>query len=86
MWPSNSDMLLGDDFDLNSIPPIELGLPKFGEDMSLREIAAASSSAMGPTGYEHGFGQGLEDTQYHDDSQGLNGMLGFDEMMAGHGF
>jgi hypothetical protein len=32
MWQTGPEILLGDDFDLNSIPPIELGLPKFGDD------------------------------------------------------
>lgn len=35
LWPAGSEIIIGgDDFDLNAIPPIELGIPKFGEDFS----------------------------------------------------
>jgi len=78
MWGSES-VLLRDDFDLNSIPPIELGVPKYTENLTL-----ATSNACGLE-FGHEFSQALEAQQY-DDSQNLGGLLGFDEMMSGHGF
>jgi hypothetical protein len=79
IWGSES-VLLGDDFDLNSIPPIELGVPKYTENLTL--------AAPNASGLEFGqdFSHALEGQQYLDDSQNLGGLLGFDEMMAGHGF
>jgi hypothetical protein len=77
IWPSGGEMLLGDDFDLSAIPPIELGLPKFGEDMSM-------TTAHLPTDYAHDYAHGMEITQYNDESHNVDGLYGFDEMM--HGF
>lgn len=79
LWGSDS-VLLRDDFDLNSIPPIELGVPKYTESLTL--------AAPNASGLEFGqeFSPALEGQQYLDDSQNLGGLLGFDEMMAGHGF
>jgi hypothetical protein len=79
LWGSES-ILLRDDFDLNSIPPIELGVPKYTENLTL-----ATSNAPG---LEFGdeFSHALQGHQYLDDSQDLGGLLGFEEMMAGHGF
>ena len=79
LWGSES-VLLRDDFDLNSIPPIELGVPKYTENLTL-----ATPNASGLE-FGHEFSQALEAQQYVDDSQNLGGLLGFDEMMAGHGF
>lgn len=79
LWGSDS-VLLRDDFDLNAIPPIELGVPKYTENLTL--------AAPHASGLEFGqeFTQALEGQQYLDDSQNLGSLLGFDEMMAGHGF
>ncbi|KAJ3495248.1 hypothetical protein NLJ89_g10657 [Agrocybe chaxingu] len=72
---------MGDDFDINAIPPIELGVPKYTENL-----------AMGaPDGSGLEFGQDFvhvldAGSQYHHhESQGMSGLL-FDDMMAGHGF
>jgi hypothetical protein len=74
LWPSGGadSVLLGDDFDLSAIPAIELGLPKFGEDMGMGEMGVAASVPA----YGQEFGQ-----ETFDDA-----LFGFDEMMAGHGF
>jgi hypothetical protein len=77
LWPSGTEMLLGDDFDLNAIPPIELGLPKYGEDMGAHASGAD---------YGHEFSQALDGSQFHPDRQHLDSLYGFEEMMAGHGF
>jgi hypothetical protein len=76
LWSTGADMLLGDDFDLSAIPPIEIGVPKYQEDLGP------------PCGIEfgHAFTQALEGSQYPDEGQNLDSLLGFDEMMAGHGF
>jgi len=82
IWPaSGGEILLGEDFDLNSIPPIELGLPKFGDDMSV-----VDAPPQGSVDYAQSFGHGMEVPQFHDDRQGVDGMFGFDEMMSRHGF
>jgi hypothetical protein len=70
-----TDMLLGDDFDLSAIPPIELGLPKFGG-----EFASPSSSTT----------LTMDAAHFHDDEsqqqRNVDGMFGFDDMMSRHGF
>ncbi|KDQ54316.1 hypothetical protein JAAARDRAFT_209433 [Jaapia argillacea MUCL 33604] len=33
VWASGPNIFFGEDFDVNAIPPIELGLPKFGEEL-----------------------------------------------------
>jgi hypothetical protein len=77
IWPSGAEILLGDDFDINSIPPIELGLSKTGED-SGAQLAGAE--------YEQEFGQILDESQFHHERQHVDGLYNFEEMMAGHGF
>lgn len=74
VWPSGTEMLLGDDFDLNSIPPIELGMPKF-----------SAPNVMGLGFGGEGDAAAAEYGQI-DGSQHLEGLLEFDEMMTGHGF
>lgn len=73
-WPSGSEMFLGDDFDINAIPPIELGLPKIMEDMG----------AQGAE-YEQEFGQVLDESQFQE-RQSVDGLYNFEDMMAVHGF
>lgn len=79
MWPGNSELLLGNDFDLGAIPPIELGVPKLGDNMVMCESA-------GSLEFGHEFSQALEGHHYAEEGQNLDGLLGFDDMMAGHGF
>lgn len=80
LWDPES-VLLRDDFDLNSIPPVELGMPKYTENLTL-----AGPNTCGLE-FGHEFSQHvLEGQQYLDDSQNLGDFLGFDEMMTGHGF
>jgi hypothetical protein len=74
IWPAGTEMLLGDDFDINAIPPIELGLPKINED----------TSAQGAE-YEQEFGQALDESHFHD-RQSVDGLYNFDDMLVGHGF
>jgi hypothetical protein len=79
LWGSES-ILLRDDFDLNSIPPIELGVPKYTQNLTL---AAPDTSGLE---FGHEFAHALEGQLFLDDSQNLGGLLGFDEMMTAHGF
>lgn len=80
VWANaGSEMLLGDDFDLSAIPPIELGIPKFSDELE------ASGAGMSEFGH-HEYNQTIEGHHYHDDGQNIDGLLAFDEMMAGHGF
>jgi len=78
MWPNEPSVLLGDDFDINAIPPLELGVPKYTENMAM---AAPNSSLE----FGQEFVNALEGRQYHDEGSNM-GLLGFDEMMAGHNF
>jgi hypothetical protein len=79
MWSSESSVLLGDDFDINAIRPVEFGMPKYTENIAL--------AATHTSGLEFGqeFVHALDGVHYHDESHNL-GLLGFDEMMAGHSF
>jgi len=79
IWGSES-MLLRDDFDLNSIPPIELGAPKYTENLTL---AAPDTSGLE---FGHEFTHALDSQLFLDESQNLGGLLGFDEIMTAHGF
>ncbi|KAF8156077.1 hypothetical protein B0H34DRAFT_783649 [Crassisporium funariophilum] len=79
VWSSDS-MIQSDDFDLSAIPPIELGVPKYTESLTL--------AAPNASGLEFGqeFVHALEGHQYHDEHQNVGGYLAFDEMMLGHAF
>jgi hypothetical protein len=89
IWPANSgnEMLLGEDFDLNAIPPIELGLPKFGEDMTVVDAPVPQGSVDYMQDFTHGMDVAQQQQQqYHNDGQNVDGMFGFDEMMSRHGY
>jgi len=77
LWGNEPSVLMGDDFDIHAIPPIELGIPKYTENMALG----------GHTALEFGqeFTQAHEAQRYTDESQ-HGGLIAFDEMMAGHVF
>lgn len=103
LWSAGTEMLLGDDFDIGAIPPIELGVPKFGEggakfcgEMKFADEFADEMN-MPKYGDELKYGEDLplnEGIDFgHEFSQALNdeprnldGLLAFDQMMAGHGF
>ncbi|KAF8954179.1 hypothetical protein BDZ97DRAFT_514398 [Flammula alnicola] len=69
MWSSGSSVLLSDDWDINAIRPIELGMPKY-----TKNIAVAATHA---SGLEFGqeFVHPLEGVQCHDEDHNL-GLLG----------
>lgn len=69
IWPTDSQILLGDDFDLNAIPAIELGGGKFGDNLG----EPTSTLQFGQE-----FTHALEGREYVQDT-----MISFDEMMAG---
>ncbi|KAF8196130.1 hypothetical protein BJ912DRAFT_956419 [Pholiota molesta] len=75
LWSSEPAVLLTDDFDINAIPPLELGIPKYTENVAV---------AHNQSGLEFGqeFMSALECRQYSDDGHNM-GLIGFDEMMAG---
>jgi hypothetical protein len=82
MWANgSSEMMLGEDFDLNSIPPIELGNGKFQDDLNQFD----SSAVMQEYGHDQ---YALPNEQYHHDPhvQGPFDRLFFDDMMTSHGF
>lgn len=75
LWSSEPAVLLTDDFDINAIPPLELGIPKYTENVAV---------AHNQSGLEFGqeFVSALEYRQYSDDGQNT-GLIGWDDMMAG---
>jgi len=75
VWSSEPTILLEDDFDINAIPPIELGMPKY-VDHAQTDVSHH---------HHHGleFGQGFVPAQYGYKDGGL---IAFEEMMAGHTF
>ncbi|KAF9052018.1 hypothetical protein BJ165DRAFT_928769 [Panaeolus papilionaceus] len=77
LWGNEPSVLMGDDFDIHAIPPIELGIPKYTENMALGAHTALE--------FGQEFTQALEARQYSDESQ-HGGLIAFDEMMAGHVF
>jgi hypothetical protein len=83
MWANGgSEMMLGEDFDLNSIPPIELGNAKFQDDLNQFD-PSATMQEFGNDQYA------LPNEQYHPHDphgQGSFDGLFFDDMMSGHGF
>jgi hypothetical protein len=68
IWTTGSEILLGDDFDLNAIPAIELGNGKFSQF-----VEPASALQFGQE-----FTSALEGREYSQEN-----MICFDEMMAG---
>lgn len=75
MW-SNEEVLLGEGgFDLASIPAIELGVPKMGDD------AAAAAAAGMP---ETLFGHTLVETGSYEPArhESLEGLFDFEDMIA----
>jgi len=82
LWANGgSEMMLGEDFDLNAIPPIELGNAKFQDDLNQFD----SPVPMQEYSHDH---YALQNEQYHHDphAQGSFDGLFFDDMMSGHGF
>lgn len=80
MWTHGQEMILGDDFDLNAIPPIELGNSKFQDEISPID----SSTPMQDYHQDH---YSLSNEQYHDPhQQGSFDGLFFNDMMPSHGF
>lgn len=66
-WPSDSfwpdEAMIPDDFDLNSIPPIELGMSQF--DGEMQQLAAMSASEVS-SGFEFDGGEFPSLDQEHD--------------------
>lgn len=70
--------MLEDDFDINAIPPIELGVPKYIENIHLPIAPDVSNS--GP-GFRHDF------SHFGDEHQNVDaGLIGFEDIMAGHNY
>jgi hypothetical protein len=57
-------VLLGDDFDINAIPPLDLGMPKYIENMA---VAGPSSSLE----FGQEFAHVLERRPYHDEGSNM---------------
>jgi hypothetical protein len=74
VWSTEPSILLEDDFDISAIPPIELGVPKYVESIP---SAPGVDSAHGSV---FDFGQEFPNIHFE------GGQIGFEEMMAGHGF
>ena len=81
LWANEPAVLLTDDFDINAIPPIDIGIPKYTENLAITPHGAPGLD------FGHDFVHALEGRPFPDDDggHGMN-LIGFDEMMAGHGF
>lgn len=84
MWSNGTEMIMGEDYDVNSIPPIELGNGKFQDDLD----QVNSSVPMQDYGHEQ---YALPNEQYHHNhhdphTQGSFDGLFFNDMMASHGY
>jgi len=84
MWGGGQEMLLGEDFDLNSIPPIELGNTKFQDDLNYHFESSASMQDYGHSHEQYG----LQHEQYPQSQHTQESFDGpfFGDMMSGHGF
>ena len=72
VWSSEPSILLEDDFDINAIPPIELGMPKYVENMHI-----PGSGLEFRQDFAH----------YNDENQHFDaGLIGFEEIMAGRSY
>ncbi|PFH45362.1 hypothetical protein AMATHDRAFT_9412 [Amanita thiersii Skay4041] len=99
LWSSSPDTLLtNDDFDLRSIPPVELELPKYTDDLGFgaafhagsglsfgQDFAHALEGSAGGRIFESHHHHHHHHLQHHPDTH-LDNLLLFEEMMAGHGF
>ncbi|EGO04065.1 hypothetical protein SERLA73DRAFT_84266 [Serpula lacrymans var. lacrymans S7.3] len=78
-WGGSGDMLLNDDFDLNSIPAIELGLPKFGDDMSQLVASLPSTSYhvdyQDPFNHAHHYGDNTQNQEPYEQLFDLSDMI-----------
>ena len=68
MWPTQSELLLNDDFDMSTIPPIELGVShdKYQDHLIVPELG------FGHVGYTED-GQGLDSILAFDEMMGGRG-------------
>lgn len=77
VWSTEPSILLEDDFDISAIPPIELGVPKYVEGIpAIPGVDSTHGSGLD-------FGQEYPNIHFEG---GQNALVGFEEMMAGHGF
>jgi hypothetical protein len=78
VWSSEPSILLEDDFDINAIPPIELGVPKYVENIHIPIAPDVTNSGLE---FRHDF------THYNGENQNVDaGLVGFEEIMAGHSY
>lgn len=82
-WESHGDMLAGDEFDLGAIPPIQLGMPGCGQELT-------SMSQHPSAGYSMDYAPGPFDTSSMDASRypleqghdSFEQMFNFENMLA----
>lgn len=88
LWPAGAEIHFGDDdFDLNSIPPIELGMPKYSEDSLLTApVTYGQYDQDGSAQYGYAPQEDYSQHEYSQDFMSSEGMLGYDEMIAGQSF
>jgi hypothetical protein len=82
MWTTaNEDILLGEEFDLASIPAIELGLSKMSEE------GAGQENGNVVFGHVVGIqGSYQDDQQPHARHESLEGLFDFEDMIATNGY
>jgi len=82
-----AEMLIGEDFDLASIPPIELGLSKMGGDDLQLGGSAFDGTTLVDEPYHHHHHHHHHANHDHARHESLDGLFGYEEMMAaGHGY
>lgn len=80
MWENGQEMLFNGDFDLNSIPPIELGNAKFQDELNHQ-----FDSSMSLPEYHDAYG--MEQYQREPHTYGSYEAMQFpSDMMSGHGY
>lgn len=67
LWQDPSQIMIGEDFDLNSIPPIELGVAKYGGDLISDNLTPTAEGEA-----TEGLVQSLIDASFEDRSSHLS--------------
>jgi len=83
-WGGHGQLLAGDEFDMNAIPPVELGLPGCGDDIMQPVTSGPFSNGYTPSPYDP---MVIEASQYASDSQSqdvFEQLFNFDGMLAAH--
>ncbi|KAG9308228.1 hypothetical protein JVU11DRAFT_12246 [Chiua virens] len=79
-WGNQNPMLAGDEFDMNAIPPVEIGLPGCGDEI----LPGTFDIGYTPSSYDP---MVIDASQYSSDSQSqdtFEQLFNFESMLAAH--